>query len=108
MAKQRLWLPPSISKTYGFKRVEEETFKVGPDQTPVYIPGASSLDKSELAEILHWQEERAQQESKKNAERQKEAAKVTTDEIAEMRDALQVRAQWEDKRAIDRGDLPAS
>jgi len=78
MAKAKLWLPVSagnqrrnlrqVSPPADLERVigsvEEETFNVGPNGQPVYIPGASKLTGSQLQEILHKAAEQAEEEAK--------------------------------------------
>tara|TARA_B100000700_G_C15044038_1_gene856903 strand:- start:2199 stop:2552 length:354 start_codon:yes stop_codon:yes gene_type:complete len=106
--KKRIIVPPSTTERYGFKHVEEDTFFVGPQATPVYIPGASSLySQAQLDEILAWQTEREEEAYKKEQEKIAERANVTADQVREMREALQARVKWEDDRKRARGELPA-
>tara|TARA_R100000808_G_scaffold9709_1_gene26440 strand:- start:5713 stop:6054 length:342 start_codon:yes stop_codon:yes gene_type:complete len=65
--KQTKWLTPNPSddkSISNFAKPSEETFTVGERGQPVYIPGASRLDGSQLDEILHDQAEKTDAESK--------------------------------------------
>lgn|GEM_PF-3300171 len=105
----KLWLPPtahSEARRLGWKKVErihpslakteEETFEVG--GSPVYIPGASRLDGSQLEEILDWQEERNKEDFARQKEREEASKKVRPEQFEELRQALAERVEWEEKR----------
>lgn len=115
MAKNQLYLPVSVGKKYmqdkkrraslsqrerEARRIlgsaEDNTFNVGPNNKPVYIPGSANLDGRQLEEILHKAEEEAVQEAKefeKNKPRP-----VTREEADDLRGGLRAMADWRRKR----------
>ena len=115
MAKNQLYLPVSVGKKYmqDKKRraslsqrereahrilgsTEDNTFNVGPNNKPIYIPGSANLDGHQLEEILHKQDELAGIEAKefeKNKPRP-----VTREEADDLRGGLRSMADWRRKR----------
>ena len=115
MAKNQLYLPISVGKKYmqDKKRraslsqrereahrilgsTEDNTFNVGPNNKPIYIPGSANLDGHQLEAILHKQDELAGIEAKefeKNKPRP-----VTREEADDLRGGLRAMADWRRKR----------
>ena len=104
MAKAKLWLPVSagnqrrnlrqVSSPEGLERVmgtmEEDTFNVGPNGQPVYVPGASRLTGHQLDEILHKATEQAETEAKAAQPTQS----VTREKMNDLKGALRSIADW--------------
>ena len=110
MAKRQIYLPVSEGKRRGLKLVgssedvsrilgsaEEETFHVGPQNKPVYIPGASkNLTGGQLQELLHKQTEIAEKEAKQQAKNKpKEVSKAQLDDL---KGAMKSIAEWRRQR----------
>ena len=85
--KQTKWLAPNVSNggIREFAKTSEETFEVGKRKQPVYIPGASRLDGSQLDEILHKETEQANEDAKNT--------KVNTPSTREDREKLAERTR---------------
>tara|TARA_R100001244_G_scaffold122508_1_gene92176 strand:+ start:33 stop:371 length:339 start_codon:yes stop_codon:yes gene_type:complete len=108
MAKAKLWLPVSagnqrrnlrqVSPPADLERVmgsmEEETFSVGPNGQPVYVPGASRLSGHQLDEILHKATEQAEEEA--NAAQPAQA--VSREKMDDLKGALRSIADWRKDR----------
>ena len=105
MAKRQIYLPVSEGRKLGLKQVgsskdvsrilgsaEEETFYVGPQNKPVYIPGASRLTGGQLQELLHKQTEIAEKEAKNKP---KEVSKAQLDDL---KGAMKSIAEWRRQR----------
>lgn len=109
VGKKRIIVPPSTTKRFGFKHVEEDTFYVGPNATPVYIPGYSAglYSEAQIDELLEWQREQEEAAHKKSLAREKATKNVTADDYKELQEALQARLKWEDDRKKARGELPS-
>jgi len=104
MAKAKLWLPVSagnqrrnlrqVSPPEELKSVmgtmEEDTFNVGPNGQPVYIPGASRLTGHQLDEILHKAAEQAETEAKAAQPTQS----VSREKLDDLKGALRSIADW--------------
>ena len=109
MAKRQIYLPISEGRKLGLKQVgsskdvsrilgsaEEETFYVGPQNKPVYIPGASRLTGGQLQELLHKQTEIAEKEAKQQAKNKpKEVSKAKLDDL---KGAMKSIAEWRRRR----------
>ena len=104
MAKAKLWLPVSagnqrrnlrqVSPPEELKSVmgtmEEDTFNVGPNGQPVYIPGASRLTGHQLDEILHKAAEQAEADAKAAQPTQS----VSREKLDDLKGALRSIADW--------------
>lgn len=109
MAKRQIYLPVSEGKRRGLKLVgssedvsrilgsaEEETFHVGPQNKPVYIPGASNLTGGQLQELLHKQTEIAEKEAKQQAKNQPK--QVSKEKLDDLKGAMKSIAEWRRQR----------
>ena len=109
MAKRQIYLPVSEGNKRGLRRIgspddisrilgpaEEETFYVGPQNKPVYIPGASNLTGGQLQELLHKEKEIAEKEARQQAKNQpKQVSKAQLDDL---KGALKSIAEWRRQR----------
>ena len=108
----KIWLPVSTGKNRIQRQIDEyhdpedapEVYRVGPNRAPILIPGAREMDLIELRDLIQWQEELACDEAKREKVKKEQAKAVTADQVKDFKNALKARAEWEQKKRVDRGD----